>query len=41
VNAKAAGVNDYVTKPFSVMKLIDRVRALLPATESKKTLKIL
>lgn len=28
-NAKAAGVDDYVTKPFSVIKLIERIDCLL------------
>ena len=29
--ARAAGANDYLTKPFGVAELADRVRALLPA----------
>jgi DNA-binding response OmpR family regulator len=28
-NARAAGVDDYITKPFSVRKVIDRITALL------------
>jgi DNA-binding response OmpR family regulator len=40
-NAKAAGVDDYVTKPFSVRKVMERISALLRPTESGRTLKIL
>ena len=32
-NAKAAGVNDYVTKPFSVVKVIERITTLLALAE--------
>ena len=33
-DAKAAGVDDYVTKPFSVAKLLERIDALLKRTEN-------
>jgi DNA-binding response OmpR family regulator len=32
-NAKAAGVDDYVTKPFSVVKLLECIDALLKRAE--------
>jgi DNA-binding response OmpR family regulator len=32
-NAKAAGVDDYVTKPFSVVQLLERIDALLKRAE--------
>jgi len=35
VNAKAAGVNDYVTKPFSVLKVIERITTLLALAEAQ------
>ncbi len=35
VNAKAAGVDDYVTKPFSVVKVIERITALLALAEPR------
>lgn len=31
-DAKAAGVDDYVTKPFSVIKLLERIDSLLKRT---------
>jgi DNA-binding response OmpR family regulator len=33
-NAKAAGVDDYVTKPFSVVKLLERIDFLLKRAEN-------
>jgi two-component system phosphate regulon response regulator PhoB len=39
--AKAAGVDDYVTKPFKIRKVLERIDALLAATETERTLKIL
>jgi len=41
INAKAAGVDDYVTKPFSVTKILDRVALLLGSIETGRTLKLL
>ena len=32
-NAKATGVDDYVTKPFSVVKLLERIEILLKRSE--------
>lgn len=32
-NAKAAGVDDYITKPFSVVKLLERIDFLLKRAE--------
>ena len=32
-DAKAAGVDDYVTKPFSIVKLIERIDFLLKRAE--------
>jgi len=40
-NARAAGIDDYVTKPFSVRAVIDRVNSLLSLREQGRTLKIL
>jgi DNA-binding response OmpR family regulator len=40
-NAKSAGVDDYVTKPFSVRKVMERISALLRLTENGRALKIL
>ena len=40
-NARAAGVDDYVTKPFSVRKVMERISALLRPTENGRSLKIL
>jgi two-component system phosphate regulon response regulator PhoB len=40
-SARAAGVDDYVTKPFSVRKVVERIRALLQPVNSGRTLKIL
>ncbi len=41
-NARAAGVDDYVTKPFSVRKVMERISALLHhPIESSRSLKIL
>jgi two-component system phosphate regulon response regulator PhoB len=40
-NAKAAGVDDYVTKPFNICRVLERIDALLSATEIERTLKIL
>ena len=37
-NAKAAGVNDYVTKPFSVVKVIERITTLLALAEASSEL---
>jgi DNA-binding response OmpR family regulator len=33
VSAKAAGVDDYITKPFSVRKVIERIGILLSVAE--------
>ena len=33
VNARAAGVDDYITKPFSVRKVIERIGVLLSVAE--------
>jgi DNA-binding response OmpR family regulator len=33
VNARAAGVDDYITKPFSVRKVIERIAVLLSVAE--------
>lgn len=33
INAKAAGVDDYLTKPFSVRKVIERIEVLLSLAE--------
>jgi DNA-binding response OmpR family regulator len=41
INAKAAGVDDYFTKPFSVIKLMERVQFLLDSMETGRTLKLL
>jgi DNA-binding response OmpR family regulator len=41
VNAKAAGVDDYLTKPFSVRKVMERISALLHPVERGRSLKIL
>lgn len=41
VSAKAAGVDDYLTKPFSVRKVIERISALLHPIDTGRTLKIL
>ena len=41
LNAKAAGVDDYLTKPFTIGKVLERISALLEATETKRTLKLL
>ena len=41
LNAKAAGVDDYVTKPFSVIKVMERIAMLLAANRTGKTLKLL
>jgi DNA-binding response OmpR family regulator len=41
VSAKAAGVDDYVTKPFSVRKVMERISALLHPIERGRSLKIL
>ena len=41
VSAKAAGVDDYVTKPFSVRKVIERISALLYPIDGGRSLKIL
>ena len=40
LNAKAAGVDDYLTKPFTIGKVLARISALLDATETKRTLKL-
>jgi DNA-binding response OmpR family regulator len=40
-NAKAAGVDDYVTKPFSVRKVMERISTLLRPTENGRSLKSL
>lgn len=34
VSAKEAGVDDYITKPFSVRKVIERIDALLSLAEN-------
>jgi two-component system, OmpR family, phosphate regulon response regulator PhoB len=41
VNARAAGVDDYVTKPFNIRKVLERIDALLSASDRERTLKIL
>jgi len=41
VNARAAGVDDYVTKPFNIRKVLERIDALLSASNTERTLKIL
>ena len=41
LNAKAAGVDDYLTKPFAIGKVLERISALLGATENRGTLKLL
>jgi DNA-binding response OmpR family regulator len=33
INAKAAGVDDYLTKPFSVRKMMERIEVLLSLAE--------
>ena len=40
-SAKAAGVNDYFTKPFSLRSLMESIGALLNAEASERTPKIL
>jgi DNA-binding response OmpR family regulator len=40
-NAKAAGVDDYVTKPFSVINVMERINALLGQAKNRRSLKIL
>jgi DNA-binding response OmpR family regulator len=35
--AKAAGIDDYVTKPFSVVKVIERITNLLALLEVERT----
>ena len=40
-NAKAAGIDDYVTKPFSVVKVIERITTLLALAEVPRTPKLL
>lgn len=39
--AKAAGVDDYVTKPFSVRRVMERISALLHPIDAGRALKIL
>lgn len=41
LKAKAAGVDDYVTKPFNIRSVLQRIDALLSTTEPERTLKIL
>jgi len=41
IDAKAAGVDDYVTKPFSLVKVLERVAMLLDSMESGRILKLL
>ena len=41
VNARAVGVDDYVTKPFHIRTVLERINALLSAAGTKRTLKIL
>jgi DNA-binding response OmpR family regulator len=41
VNARAAGVDDYVTKPFNIRKILERIEALLSASDRERSLKIL
>ncbi|HYW72088.1 MAG TPA: response regulator [Pyrinomonadaceae bacterium] len=41
LDAKAAGVDDYVTKPFSVTRVMERVEFLLESLEAGRTLKLL
>jgi two-component system phosphate regulon response regulator PhoB len=41
INAKAAGVDDYVTKPFSVVKVLERVTMLLESMNTGRSLKLL
>jgi DNA-binding response OmpR family regulator len=40
-DARAAGVDDYVTKPFSVREVMEHIGALLRPTENGRSLKIL
>jgi DNA-binding response OmpR family regulator len=40
-SARRAGVDDYITKPFSVRKVLERIIALLSRGESSPTPKIL
>ncbi len=40
-NAKAAGVDDFVTKPFSVRQVIERINTLLAEVEGSRSLKLL
>jgi DNA-binding response OmpR family regulator len=39
--ARAAGIDDYVTKPFSVVKVIERITTLLALAEVPRTPKLL
>lgn len=41
VDARAAGVDDYVTKPFKIGHVLERIEALLSASNPQRTLKIL
>src|SRR5262245_14815234 len=41
ISAKAAGVDDYFTKPFSVVRVIERVEVLLDSMNTGQTLKLL
>ena len=40
-NAKAAGVDDYLTKPFSIRRLMESISVLLDRIEHSRSLKIL